>query len=174
MQTHPERFPNVLKGVADHIHVLGLKAGIYSDAGSHTCGSIRDNDQHGIVQVGMDMSTKMSHVSSRSGVDIIKIDYCEAGQELNMDEERRYTEFRKAFDVLGCDHVSLNIAAGHSQAHSWRNCADISPDWNSVKYIIGKNLYLKAYAGDGHYNDMDMLEFGWGLTPSEEEVHFGM
>ena len=26
MQTHPERFPNGLKGVADHIHSLGLKA----------------------------------------------------------------------------------------------------------------------------------------------------
>ena len=38
MQTHPERFPNGLKGVADHIHSLGLKAGIYSDAGSNTCG----------------------------------------------------------------------------------------------------------------------------------------
>ena len=37
MQTHPERFPNGLKGVADHIHSLGLKAGIYSDAGSNTC-----------------------------------------------------------------------------------------------------------------------------------------
>ena len=26
MQTHPERFPNGLKGVADHIHSLGLKS----------------------------------------------------------------------------------------------------------------------------------------------------
>ncbi len=48
MQTHPERFPNGLKGVADHIHSLGLKAGIYSDAGSNTCGSIWDKDMNGI------------------------------------------------------------------------------------------------------------------------------
>ena len=33
MQTHPERFPNGLKGVADHIHSLGLKAGIYIHIG---------------------------------------------------------------------------------------------------------------------------------------------
>ena len=45
---------------------------------------------------------------------------------------------------------------------------------NKVKYIIDKNLYLSAYAGDGHYNDMDMLEIGRGLKPEEEEVHFGM
>lgn len=43
-----------------------------------------------------------------------------------------------------------------------------------MKYIIDKNLYLSAYAGDGHYNDMDMLEIGRGLKPEEEEVHFGM
>ena len=28
---HPDRFPNGLKGLVDHIHSLGLKAGIYSD-----------------------------------------------------------------------------------------------------------------------------------------------
>lgn len=42
------------------------------------------------------------------------------------------------------------------------------------KGIIEKNLYLSAYATDGHYNDMDMLEIGRGLKPNEEEVHFGM
>ena len=45
------------------------------------------------------------------------------------------------------------------------------PEWGSVKYIIDKNLYLSAYAGEGHYNDMDMLEIGRGLKPEEEEVH---
>ena len=43
-----------------------------------------------------------------------------------------------------------------------------------MKYIIDKNLYLAAYAGEGHYNDMDMLEIGRGLTPDEEQTHFGM
>lgn len=36
------------------------------------------------------------------------------------------------------------------------------------------NLYLSAYCGGGHYNDMDMLEIGRGLPQNEEEVHFGM
>ena len=48
LQTHPERFPNGVKGVADHIHRLGLKAGIYSDAGANTCGSLWDADPNGI------------------------------------------------------------------------------------------------------------------------------
>ena len=48
LKTHPTRFPNGLKPVVDHIHSLGLKAGIYSDGGENTCGSIFDNDKMGI------------------------------------------------------------------------------------------------------------------------------
>jgi len=59
-------------------------------------------------------------------------------------------------------------------ARSWRISPDIRPRWESVKNIIRKNLYLSAYAGEGHYNDMDMLEVGRGLKQEEEEVHFGM
>jgi alpha-galactosidase len=33
----PQRFPNGMKTVGDYIHSLGLKFGIYSDAGSQTC-----------------------------------------------------------------------------------------------------------------------------------------
>jgi hypothetical protein len=61
-----------------------------------------------------------------------------------------------------------------TSASSWRISSDISNKWSSVKYIIDKNLYLSAYAKDGHYNDMDMLEIGRGLSQNEEEVHFGM
>lgn len=48
---HPLRFPNGLKPVADYIHSLGLKAGIYSDAGRNTCGNYYDNDT---IAVGVD------------------------------------------------------------------------------------------------------------------------
>ena len=37
---HPERFPNGMKSLANYIHSKGFKAGIYSDAGKNTCGSI--------------------------------------------------------------------------------------------------------------------------------------
>ena len=33
----PERFPSGIKSLADYVHSLGLKFGIYSDAGSLTC-----------------------------------------------------------------------------------------------------------------------------------------
>ena len=34
----PKRFPSGMKALADYIHSLGLKLGIYSDAGWNTCG----------------------------------------------------------------------------------------------------------------------------------------
>src|SRR5208282_4826099 len=33
----PQRFPSGIKALADYVHSLGLKFGIYSDAGSKTC-----------------------------------------------------------------------------------------------------------------------------------------
>ena len=182
MHPHPVRFPNGMKAVADHIHSLGLKAGIYSDAGSNTCGSIWDHDTNGIGAglYGHEIQDATLYFKDW-GFDFMKIDYCGAGQELNLEEERRYTEIRQAIDECGCGHVSLNICRwafpgtwAASLAQSWRISGDIAPNWNSVRHIIGKNLYLSAYARNGHYNDMDMLEVGRGLSQNEEEVHFGM
>lgn len=39
------KFPSGMKALADYIHSKGLKAGIYTDAGANTCGSIYDNDK---------------------------------------------------------------------------------------------------------------------------------
>ena len=181
MHAHPERFPNGMRVVSDYIHSLGLKAGIYSDAGDNTCGSIYDDDANGVgaglyghEQQDMDLYLK------EWNYDFIKIDYCGA-RELGLDEEKRYTAICEAIRNTGRTDVSINICRwafpgtwAKRLARSWRISPDIRPNWGSVKHIIEKNLYLSAYAGEGHYNDMDMLEIGRGLTPSEEEVHFGM
>ncbi len=182
LQTHPERFPNGVKGVADHIHRLGLKAGIYSDAGANTCGSLWDADPNG-VGVGLYGHEKQDAdlYFNQWGFDFIKIDYCGAGQQLDLDERERYTAISKAIREVCPRDISVNICRwafpgtwARGLARSWRISGDISPRWSSVKSIIRKNLYLSAYAGGGHYNDMDMLEIGRGLTQTEEEVHFGM
>lgn len=182
MHTHAVRFPQGMKGVADHIHALGLKAGIYSDAGSNTCGSIWDKDVHGIGSglYGHEYQDAQLYFNEW-GFDFIKIDYCGACQELDLEEERRYGEICRAISEVAGRHVSVNICRwafpgtwAARMARSWRISPDISPKWQSVKFIISKNLYLSAYAGGGHYNDMDMLEIGHGLTQTEEETHFGM
>ena len=181
MHAHPGRFPNGMRPVSDYIHSLGLKAGIYSDAGDNTCGSIYDDDANGVgsglyghEQQDMDLYLK------EWNYDFIKIDYCGA-KELGLEEEKRYTTICEAIRNTGRTDVSINICRwafpgtwAKDMARSWRISSDIRPRWSSVKHIIEKNLYLSAYAGEGHYNDMDMLEVGRGLTQTEEEVHFGM
>lgn len=179
--THPERFPDGLEGTVDYIHSRGLKAGIYSDAGCNTCGSIWDDDIRG-VGVGFYGHEKQDAdmFFNRWGFDFIKIDYCGA-DNLGLEEQERYTAICSAIREV-CDRdISLNICRwafpgtwARDLARSWRISPDISPSWESVKSIIARNMYLSAYAGGGHYNDMDMLEIGRGLTPDEERTHFGM
>lgn len=182
MQPHPQRFPNGLRCVSDYIHSLGLKAGIYSDAGSNTCGSRYDNDPNGFGAglYGHEYQDALLYFKEWN-FDFIKIDYCGAGTDLNLEECKRYTEIRQAIDSVGCKDVSLNICRwtfpgtwAKNIATSWRISPDIRPHWSSVKRIIELNIPLSAYCRDGHYNDMDMLEMGRGLKPNEEEVHFGM
>lgn len=182
MHPHPERFPNGLKPVAAHIHSLGFGAGIYSDAGGNTCGSRYDNDPNGFGSGLYGHEEQDAELYFKDwGFDFIKIDYCGAGTELNLDEEKRYREIREAFDRVGCGDVRINLCRwafpgtwGRDIAGSWRISPDIRPHWTSVRDIIRCNLYLSAYCSPGHYNDMDMLEISRGLTPREEETHFGM
>ena len=182
LQPHPERFPNGLRCVADYIHSLGLKAGIYSDAGANTCGSLWDADPNG-VGVGLYGHEEQDAdlYFNQWGFDFIKIDYCGAGQQLDLDEQERYTAIREAIQKVCPRNISINVCRWafpgtwvRNLANSWRISSDIKPRWESIKSIVQKNLYFSAYAGNGHYNDMDMLEIGRGLTQSEEEVHFGL
>ena len=193
---HPTRFPNGLKPVVDRIHALGLKAGIYSDAGSDTCGSMWNNDTlgKGVGLYGHDVEDCRLFFGELD-FDFIKIDYC-GGQALKLDEQERYTAIRRAIDVSGKKGVRMNIcrwtypgewAAG--VAESWRTTRDIRANWKSVKDIIDENIPLADYMSLGHYNDMDMLEVGQivgkmktafgkhgdtGLTRLEEQTHFGI
>lgn len=179
---NPERFPNGVKIVADYIHSKGLKAGIYCEAGANTCGSIWDSDKNGIG-VGLYGFERQDAdlYFNQWGFDFIKIDYCGAGQQLELDEEERYTEIVNAIREVSPRNIFLNICRWaypgtwvKNLARSWRISPDITPNWWSTKQIISMNMYLSAFAGGGHYNDMDMLEIGRGLSQEEEETHFGM
>ena len=184
---HPVRFPRGLKPVVEHIHRLGLKAGIYSDGGRNTCGSIYDADTIG-VGVGLYGHDQQDcdMFFRELGFDFIKVDYCGGkphpkGDTLLLDEQTRYTEIAEAIRRTGRKDVRMNVCRWNypgtwvsDVAASWRMSQDIRPKWSSVKDIIQQNLYLSAYAGGGHYNDMDMLEVGRGMTQEEDNTHFAV
>ena len=196
MVPHPERFPKEPEGMralVDHIHSLGLKAGIYSDAGDNTCGSSYNHDLNGLGAglYGHDVVDAERYFNEWD-FDFIKLDYC-GGQNLKLDPEERYREIRRVIDSVATRHIRINVCRWNFPGtwvngigDSWRISADIRPVWKSIKYIVGKNLYLSAYAGNGNYNDMDMLAVGYNIKPSpfweeglglsytEEEAHFGI
>lgn len=196
MIPHPQRFPGgsaQMRSISDHIHSLGLKAGIYSDAGDNTCGSSYNKDLNGIgAGLWMHDVQDADQYFNNWNFDFIKIDYC-GGINRRLEERNRYEEIRQVIDSVAGRHIDINVCRWdypgtwvEKIADSWRISEDIRPVWSSVRRIVEKNLYLSAYAHDGHYNDMDMLAVGYNIKPSpfwedglglsyaEEEAHFGM
>ena len=63
----PDKFPDGIKGIADSLHALGLKAGIYSSAGTETCAGYPAS----IGYESLDAATFASW-----GIDYLKYDNC--------------------------------------------------------------------------------------------------
>ena len=184
---HPTRFPGGMKPVVDHIHSLGLKAGIYSDAGYNTCGNYwnRDTIAQNVGLYGHERQDA-EFFFNELGFDFIKVDFCggtawQNNQRLALDPQTRYTAIHEAIEATGRKDVRLNVCRWDypgtwvsDVSTSWRISGDISSRWQSVKGIIAQSLYLSAYAFDGHFNDMDMLEVGRTMSAEEDRTHFGM
>jgi hypothetical protein len=180
LMAHPERFPNGMKALADYIHSKGLKAGIYSDAGINTCASFWDKDTIG---VGMGLFgheyDDLNLMLNKWGYDFLKVDWC-GGQWMGLDEETRYTEIGKIAKEINPD-VTYNVCRWKFPgkwvtrvADSWRISGDISNKFESVLKIIDLNAGLWMYCSKGHYNDMDMLQVGRGMSYEEDKAHFSM
>lgn len=181
-----DKFPNGMRVVADYIHKKGLKAGIYSDGGDNTCGS-RNKYSWG-VGVGF-----MGHETADCKTyfddwdyDFIKVDWC-GGRHAKLDVRGQYTKIAEAIRSVKKKGIVYNVCCWaypgtwiSDVADSWRTTGDIRRNWGSLRGIIRENLYIQAYTGGGHYNDMDMLELGDSktgfsgdgiLTDDEETTH---
>lgn len=171
-------FPGGMRSLVDYIHAKGLKAGIYSDAGRNTCGS-QNKHKWGLgVGLAGHEAEDCSLYFNDWDFDFIKVDFC-GGERMGLDEHRQYSKIGRAIRNCGKPGVIYNICRWaypgtwvSEVADSWRTTGDINCSWESIKKIILENLYLQAYTGNGHYNDMDMLEIGRTLSPEEENTHF--
>jgi alpha-galactosidase len=181
---HPDakRFPSGMKALADYVHSKGLKLGIYSDAGSQTCGG-RPGSR------GFEFQDAMTYASW--GIDYLKYDWCNTE---GLKAEGAYKTITAALRKAGRPIV-LSICEwgndkpwtwGQNVGHLWRTTGDIYDCFDCIKdhgtwkawgamQILDKQEGLREYAGPGHWNDPDMLEVGnGGLSVNENRAHFSI
>lgn len=173
------RFPNGMAALADYIHSLGLKFGIYSCAGSKTC-----QGRPG----GRGYQFQDARQYAAWGVDYLKYDWCyNEGQNA----KAAYKTMSDALIECGRPIVFSICEWGANQpwtwgdgiGHLWRTTGDIRDRFDgkfssgslSAMEILDKTADLSKYAGPGHWNDPDMLEVGnGGMTDTEYRTHFSM
>jgi alpha-galactosidase len=181
----PQRFPHGMKAVGDYIHSLGLKFGIYSDAGSKTCAGRPGG-------LGHEYQDAIQYAAW--GVDYLKYDWCNTTTE---DAKASYANIRAALDASGRPIVLSICEWGTAKpwlwgkeggGNLWRTTGDIQDRWagslkwpdgsccsNGMLAIVDQQVGLQSYAGPGHWNDPDMLEVGnGGMTDTEYRSHFSL
>jgi hypothetical protein len=180
IMAHPEKFPSGMKSVADYIRSKGLTPGIYADAGINTCGSHWDKDTIGVGMglYGHDRSDLTQYLDEW-GYDFIKVDWC-GGKWLELDEETRYTEIARIIKEIK-PNAGYNICRwafpgkwAVQIADSWRISGDIHNSFKSIARIVELSEPLWRWCSPGHFNDMDMLQVGRGMSYEEDKTHFTM
>jgi alpha-galactosidase len=181
----PQRFPHGMKAVGDYIHSLGLKFGVYSDAGSKTCAGRPGG-------LGHEYQDAIQYAAW--GVDYLKYDWCNTTTQ---DAKASYANMRAALDSSGRSIVLSICEWGTAKpwlwgkevgGNLWRTTDDINDRWGGpqkwpngsccsygVTGILDLQVGLASYAGPGHWNDPDMLEVGnGGMTDTEYRAHFSL
>ncbi|KAF3006278.1 hypothetical protein E8E14_007857 [Neopestalotiopsis sp. 37M] len=180
------RFPSGGQGLGDIIHALGLKFGVYSDAGYWQCGSL---DQ---LQGSLGFEKADTAAFARWGADSLKYDNCyntntTVGADFYTEESGSSQRFRTMAQALV--EVDRNIVyqlcqwgVGHDLgswapgiANSWRISVDIYKNWGSIWRILNQVIPFAKLTTTGSYPDMDMLIVGLGvLSHQEKKMHFGL
>jgi len=197
------RFPD-MKGLADYVHGLGLKIGLYSSPGPWTCGGCTGSFGH---------EQQDAQTYAKWGFDYLKYDWCSYGsiadgKEATDKKIPSWSEGKGKNDVevaiypyriMGkylreqnrdivfslCQYGMSDVWNwGHSvNGNSWRTTGDITDTWKSMSGIGFKQDKAAPLAKPGNWNDPDMLivgEVGWGkthptrLTADEQYTHISL
>ncbi|NUU79162.1 glycoside hydrolase family 27 protein [Paenibacillus xylanilyticus] len=154
----PEKFPSGMKTLADYIHDKGLKFGMYSCVGTHTCVGYPGSFEHEFQDAAM---------FAEWGVDFLKYDYCFKPRHIS--GELLYKRMSLALKNCGRDILFSACNWGEdnvyhwirgSGAHMYRSTGDIRDNWESVKELALSQLGKQSYTGSFCHNDMDMLIVG--------------
>ena len=193
-----------MKELADYVHGLGLKIGLYSSPGPWTCGGCAGS--YGYEKLDAESYAKW-------GFDYLKYDWCSYGNVINglpgndplkvsslsynggSALETAMKPFKEMGDYLRqqprdivfsvCQYGMSDVWkwGGSVGGNSWRTTNDITDTWASVKNIVLDQDKSAPYAKPGNWNDPDMLvvgHVGWGnphpskLRPDEQYLHISL
>lgn len=193
-----------IKVLADYVHGLGLKIGLYSSPGPWTCGGCAGS-------YGYEKQDAESY--AKWGFDYLKYDWCSYGNVINGLKDNdpfkvsslsynggsELATAIKPFKLMGdlireqprdivyslCQYGMSDVWKwGDSVGgNSWRTTNDITDTWASVKGIALAQDKSAAWSKPGNWNDPDMLvvgQVGWGnphpskLRPDEQYLHISL
>ncbi len=165
------KFPSGIRAIAEAVHSLGLRFGIYTDAGTRTCQGFPGS---------LGYEFRDAERFAEWGVDYVKVDWCHTD---GLSAPAMYERWREAILAAGRPIVLSICEWGRSDpwtwagtvGHLWRTCWDIQDEWDSVMTILDRQEALHPYSGPDHWNDPDMLEVGnGGMTEAEDRAHFAL
>ncbi|GHG99780.1 glycoside hydrolase family 27 protein [Streptomyces lanatus] len=200
LTAHPDRFPSGIPALVSYLHKRGLKAGIYTDAGTYDGGKTCGLGSRGHYDEDARQFADWK-------VDAIKVDFlCGIGAKL--DPGPAFKEFSDAVAKSGrrmvlnlCNPLTDDWGLPHTPeqdahntytyaptiADSWRTGTDIawgtpSPgQWPNVLRNMDANAWHPEAQGPGHYNDPDylipmrrMADGSLELTEEESTTQFVM
>jgi alpha-galactosidase len=166
----PTKFPDGISGVANYVHGLGLKLGIYESAGTATCAGYPGSLNH---------ETTDAADFAAWGVDYLKYDNC---NNQGVDWQVRYNAMRDALAATGraivyslCEWGQDNVWTwGAGTGNLWRTTGDINASFGSMLSNFHTNVALSSFASPGAWNDPDMLEVGNGQSFTEDRSEFSL
>jgi alpha-galactosidase len=188
-EIHPnEKFAD-MKALADYVHSMGIKFGIYSSPGPKTCQQLPGSYQH---------EAQDAALYARWGVDMLKYDLCSGRSQLKDPDDP--AEMRQVYAKMGdpllkgprdilfslCEYGLADVGKWGPEVggNLWRTTGDIRDSWESIAEIGFNQNGREKWAGPGHWNDPDMLvvgAVGWGvelhqsrLNPNEQMTHIGL
>ena len=178
---NPSKFPDGIAAVASYVHSLGLKLGIYEDAGTATCAGYPGSYGH---------EQQDANLFASWGIDYLKEDWCNipfssfSGQSHQQVAQTLYTRMKNALAAAGRPIVFSMCNGWDSSvqpqtwagpvANLWRTSTDIQPNFTSMLNNFHTTAGLASSAGPGAWNDPDMLEIGNGMSATEDQSEFSL
>jgi alpha-galactosidase len=175
-----ERFPSGMPALTAYIHSRGLKAGVYTDIGKHTC---YPNPQY---QGSYGHEQQDADTFAQWGMDFVEMDFC--NREPEHSGRWVYERMAQAIHNTGRPMIFYLCAWGNEEpwewaqgkAQMWRTEFDISLEKNHVEWLrlvrnFESNTVHSVLSGPESWNDADMLEIGNpGLSDIEAQAQMSM